>query len=182
MKITKMRIKGKKLSQETLDKVAQELSTTFEKHGFITQVSVINQTTLNIGLGSWSCFKVNTDLVGYNAVVPCYNSYGHLSSRVGIKGYKLTTVPTWDQRVEFNNLINACLDKHNISASIKSGGVFTVRKGMESYNERDWVNAIDYNEYHLNRVVKLTQELVEQGRINLKKHKGTKCQRLVKQL
>jgi hypothetical protein len=50
---------------------------------------------------------------------------------------KLTNVPTWEQRVEFNDIVNAVLNKFKVSANVKSGD-YTVRKDTISMTENDW--------------------------------------------
>ena len=56
---------------------------------------------------------------------------------VSQSGDRLTNLPTWDQRVEFNNIVNAVLNKFRVSANVKSG-FYTIRKGFECMTEYDW--------------------------------------------
>ena len=50
-----------------------------------------------------------------------------------------TNVPTWNQRVTYNNVVNQVLTFFNVSANVKSGD-YTVRHGLEAMTERDWYN------------------------------------------
>lgn len=124
MKITRMNIKGKKLSSTMAD-VVFELKKRFSKAGFITGVSVVNSQSIKIGLHMRS-FSLDVTKHDRNLQV---NPYGK----------RLTNLPTWDQRVEFNNIVNSVLNKFKVSANVKSGP-YTIREGLDSFNEDDWHN------------------------------------------
>lgn len=98
------------------------------KAGFITDASKLNGSSIKIGL-HMSCFRINTTKLGYNARISDYVK--------SPKGYKRTDVPTWDQRVEFNNLINEIFDLYGLIANIRSGD-FIIRNKSESKTENDW--------------------------------------------
>jgi hypothetical protein len=133
MRITKIKdFDGSKIGSDGLEVLQLALTNVFKDAGFITEVSIVNSSSIKIGL--WMrCFSVDVQKHGYNAIV-YKNNFMNLK-----KGYKRTTVPTWDQRVEFNNILNKVLDSHHVSANIKSGP-FTIRKGTESMTENDWMH------------------------------------------
>lgn len=125
MKITKIRTKqNEKPSMDVLNSVKTDLNLAFKKAGFITDVYIINNVSMKIGLHMRS---FSLDLTKHDRNLQCNP---HLNP-------KLTNLPTWDQRVIFNNLINKVFNKYKLSANIKSGP-FTIRKGFESMNENDW--------------------------------------------
>lgn len=131
MKATSIRNnKNEVISTELALKIERELSSRFEKKGFITKVEVLTRTTIKIGLHMCS-FRIDTHKLGSNARVG--SNYANTK-----KGYVRTSVPTWQQRVEFNNIINNVFDKYKLNASIKSGP-FTVRdKKLGRYTEVNW--------------------------------------------
>lgn len=130
MKVTKMRIKGELLGGLRMHSVMSELKRRFAKAGFVTGVSVQNHSSIHIGMHMRS-FKIDTTKHDRN-----------LRHSPG-SNPKLTDVPTWDQRVEFNNIVNAVLNKFKVSANIKSGP-FTIRSGTEAMREGDWLNQKPY--------------------------------------
>lgn len=126
MKITRMRIKGQKLGGLRMANVVFELKRRLNKAGFLTGINVASDSGLKIGLHMCS-FRIDTTKHDRNLR---FNP--HLGSR-------LTTTPTWDQRVEFNDIINAVLTKFKVSANIKSGP-FTIRQGVVAFTESEWQN------------------------------------------
>ncbi len=72
---------------------------------------------LKIGLHMCS-FRINPEVHGYNGRIDRYSKT--------VAGYKRTAVPTWNQREDFNHLINEVFDTWKLSAVIKSGP-YTVR-------------------------------------------------------
>lgn len=108
MKITRMKLKQN--DSKTLYNLSYKLETLLSKKGFITHVGLEEGT---IGLHMRS-FKIDTKKLGYNAKI----SYMTSNPK---KGYKRTDVPLWEQREEFNHIVNAFFDKHNITAKIVSG-------------------------------------------------------------
>lgn len=101
-----------------------ELKRRFNKAGFLTGVDVASDSGLKIGLHMCS-FRIDTKKHDRNL-----RHNPHLGS-------KLTTTPTWDQRVEFNDIVNAVLNKFKVSANVKSGP-FTIRVGETARTEWDW--------------------------------------------
>jgi hypothetical protein len=126
MKITKMRINGKVLTAVQMAMIQNELAVEIYKAGFLTSISKVNASHLRLGLHMCS-FKVDTTIHGHNV--------RHNPSL----GQRRTSTPTWAQRVEYNNIVNAVLDSFNVSANVKSGP-FTIRQGNEAMNQSDWLN------------------------------------------
>lgn len=124
MRITKMRIKGEVPSTEVTFEIERTLRNRLAKAGYITNVNALTRTALKIGLHMRS-FKL--DLTKHDRNLR-HNPY--LPS-------KLTDTPTWDQRVEFNDIVNAVLNKFKVSARVVSGP-FTIRDGVKCMNENDW--------------------------------------------
>lgn len=124
MRVTKMRVDGKKLGGLKMANLIFELKFRFEKAGFITGVGVTSDSGLKIGLRQ-SSFKIDIEKHDRNL------RYSPHSNR------KLTSQPTWDQRVKFNDIINGVFNKFKVSANIKSGP-FTIRQGTKSFFECDW--------------------------------------------
>lgn len=125
MKITNIRISKAKPTSVQLVSIVVELRKRFAKAGFETGVEQLTSTSISIGLHMRS-FQL--DLSKHDR-----NLY---RSRCGDK---LTNLPTWDQRVEFNDIVNAVLSKAKASATVRSGP-FTIRKGFHEYTESDWHN------------------------------------------
>lgn len=124
MKLTRMNIKGEKLGA-LLETIKAQLEFEFNRKGFITDVYVVNSQSIKIGL--WMrTFKLDTLKHDRNLQVNPYQS-------------KLTSLPNWDQRVTFNNIVNKVLNKWKVSATIKSGP-YTIRTGMECFHEYDWTD------------------------------------------
>lgn len=122
MKITRMNIKGEKLGA-LLETIKAQLDFEFNLKGFITDVYVVNSQSIKIGL--WmKTFKLDTLKHDRNLQVNPYQK-------------KLTTLPTWDQCVIFNNVVNKVLNKFKVSANVKSGP-FTIREGKTCHTEYEW--------------------------------------------
>ena len=119
---------GKKMKSSELEALVQTLLAKLEIAGFLTEGSVINSSSIKIGMRMKS-FVINVQKLGYNAR---YNPYGKSK-----KGYSRTSTPTWDQRVQFNDMVNQVLNDLNISANVTSGP-FTIRKGLDNFDESDW--------------------------------------------
>jgi hypothetical protein len=103
------------VSESILEAVCAEIVSLTAKVGFITGARVVSKGGISIGIHSRQ-FRINTAKLGYNARL-CGDSP---------KGYKRVDVPTWDQRVEFNGIVNKVFDRFKLSASIISGN-YTVR-------------------------------------------------------
>lgn len=123
MRITKMRIKGEKPQSIVMTDILHDIKRRLAKEGFITGVEVASNTSLKIGLWMKS-FILDTKIWDRNLQCNPYQQ-------------KLTTIPNWDQRVTFNNIINSVLNKYKVSANVKSGP-YTIRRGTECMNEHDW--------------------------------------------
>jgi len=172
MLLTKMRIEGKKPTQDQMNGIIKHLQDAFNEKGYITEVTQNNGTSIKISQGG-RCFSVDTAQLGYNAQVPTYNRYGFQVGRTAIAGYVRTNLPTWDQRVHFNNIINGALDVENVSCNIKSGP-FTIREGLESMTECDWEDQIPSYasyDYVVNRIVTLDDDMIQDGKERLKEHR-----------
>ena len=81
---------------------------------------------LRIGI-HMGCFRIDREKLGSNARID--RNY-----QKTISGYQCTNVPTWDQRVQFNDAVNEIFDRFQISATITSGP-YRIRKGMEGTKE-----------------------------------------------
>ena len=137
MRVTGIRDKnGKKLEPWELDIICQRLTRHLEEIGFITEAEPVNGTSIHIGLRMRS-FKINTAHLGYNGRFGAYVK--------SVKGYKRTDVPTWDQRVSFNNLVNKVFDRAKLTAKIVSGQFLIRDKERGAYNEWHWKDQVPNN-------------------------------------
>ena len=143
MKATGIRYKNKqglsKPSERILEDLCEKILWAMERKGFITNAAVLNSTSIKIGL-HMSSFRVNTTKLGHNA-----RTNQFIKSP---KGYKRTDVPTWDQRVEFNDIVNDLFDSYSLQATIKSG-CYTVRSRQGRRSEHDWHHETPMS-YHFN--------------------------------
>lgn len=131
MRITSIRDvrTNKKLSERDLHNLASFLEERLAGKGFITESAVINSSRIDLTLGGRS-FKVDTTRLGYNAQ---YNP--NLNYKAG---YRKTDVPTWDQRVSYNNTVNSVLNMFGISSKVTSGN-YLIRHGEKSFTNSDWL-------------------------------------------
>jgi len=173
MNITYMRINGKKPALFQLESIMSDLRAEFIKQGFETEVNAKNSTAIKIG-GGGKCFTVNVEQLGHNASVGFSNHAGYFLDNTGIKGYKRTSIPTWAQRVEFNNIINKILDAYEVTANIKSGPYTIRHKDFGGYSEGDWYDQTPYESYSyaIDRIVELTPEMISEGKEKLKEHRA----------
>jgi hypothetical protein len=131
MRATKIRLKdGSKPSQWTLEQVQSIIDAKMGKMGFITEVYILNSTSIKVGLHMCS-FRINTNMRGYNA------DTGHSGKRCKA-GYKKTSIPTWEERVMFNDIVNDAFDTMGLNCNIKSGSFIVRDFDTGRYNERDW--------------------------------------------
>lgn len=121
MKITKIKTLNK--SQIDLRIVAEMLEIQLNKVGFIVNSYVINSSRIDLKLHGRS-FSIDTTVYGHNT-----------SYCLGNK--KRTNVPSWEQRVCFNYIVNMVMDFYGLSANIKSGA-YTIRIGTKGFVETDW--------------------------------------------
>lgn len=128
MKITSMRIKSKKPTPQQMRDIMLTFELRFNRAGFVTGVNQLTSTSIKLGLHMRS-FKLDLSKHDRNL-----RHNPHLPS-------KLDNSPTWDQRVEFNDIVNAVLNKFRVSANVKSGP-FTVRVGRNARTEWDWQHEI----------------------------------------
>lgn len=172
MKVTYMRIQGKKPTPEQLSFIIADLTREFNDAGFITSVDATSSTGLNIGLGG-KCFTVDTGKLGYNALTGFYTMYGGFIDRGGIKGYTRTAIPTWDQRVKFNDILNKILDAYEVTCNIKSGPFIIRDRENGGYSEDDWESQVPDGQwsYCVDRIVELTPDMVAEGKERLKEHR-----------
>jgi hypothetical protein len=132
MRATNIRNKdGSKLTESELETLCQVIVSQAAKAGFITGSSVLSGGAIKIGL-HMSSFRVDTAKLGHNARI---NDY--LKS---LKGYKRTNVPTWDQRVEFNDLVNAIFNRWKLTARIVSGKFEVRSKADGARTESNWTD------------------------------------------
>jgi hypothetical protein len=136
MKLTKIRnIDGTKLEQSELITIGQSLVAKLAKAGFITEYEVKGATSMKLGLHRRS-FKINVAQLGYNAVIGI-----HVKSK---KGYKRTHTPTWEQREEYNHIVNAVLDKFQVCCNIKSGPYIVRNYDTGAVKEWECVNYMGF--------------------------------------
>lgn len=123
---------GQKLTTAQLEELSQRLQRQLKRNHFITHCSPIGQSGVKIGLNG-KCFTIDVKALGYNG-----RFLQSWQRKIDGVDYKLTNLPTWEERVMFNDIVNDVFDAMKISAAIKSG-VFVVRdyvKGRRS--ESDW--------------------------------------------
>ena len=123
MKITKMRFKKGIPSTDLILDIERDLKQRFAKIGFVTNVNTQTRTSIRIGLHMRS---FSLDLAKWDRNLQC-NPHAA----------KLTNLPTWDQRVLFNNIVNSVLNKYKVSANVKSGP-YIIRQGRDAMTESDW--------------------------------------------
>lgn len=132
MRITSLRTKsGKKLTALQIQHLVVKLANKIKKSGFITGVDSVNSSSIRIGLHMKS-FTVDVSKLGYNARIDGY------SAKRSKKGYVRTNIPTWEQREQFNHIVNDVLDSLKFSAHIVSGQYLIRNKshGRVDYWER----------------------------------------------
>lgn len=122
MQVTSIRKRGKKLDQFELIELAIKIQKAFDRAGFRTHVRAVGLSGIHISENS-KCFTIDPNIHARNA------KYLRYRTEVGLS-WKRTLLPTWQQRVQFNNILNQILDKANITASIRSG-IFTIRSVRE---------------------------------------------------
>lgn len=165
MKLTCIRTQtGDKPVDDQISAVENELNNAFSASGFITDV---NLSFGKIGLHMRS-FRINTDTLGHNARTSPWGRE--------IAGWKKTDVPTWDQRVEFNDIINNVFDRFGWSANIKSGTFHIRSKKIGAFNESDW-NDQDRGGFYGNSgpdVFPLTEDMIADAKDAHKAHRKAK--------
>jgi hypothetical protein len=124
---------GGKPTERFLDDLCEIIVSETAKAGFITGSHRLTGTAIKIGM-HMSSFRINTAKLGYNARVGRTSAYGWHGIQCS-KGYKRTNVPTWEQREEFNHLVNDIFDRFGLVATIVSGN-YTVR--TRSGRVDDW--------------------------------------------
>ncbi len=131
MKVTRIRTKKNELpSTDQLLKLEKRLNKAFQKAGFITKVTLgDSRSNMKIGLHMAS-FKVDVNKIGHNAMVGKYKK--------SPKGYVRTNTPTWEQRVEFNDIVNDCFNKSKLSARITSGKFLVRDLKQGAMDEQHW--------------------------------------------
>jgi hypothetical protein len=149
MQVTRIRTKaGKFLTDKQYDRLVKEILSKTKRAGFETDcarltkriwgtdkkgyrkvIETLPLKSISIGMG-FSCFRIIPKIHEYNGRM------GHYIDSP--KGYTRTTVPTWDQRVEFNDLINDIFDAWKLSARIKSGPYLVRSRQTGRRDESDW--------------------------------------------
>lgn len=164
MKISKLRHakSGEKVSLGDRASICKQLEREFDKTGFVTSVA---DDLTSIGL-HMKCFTVDVYKLGYNARVNNgVNGMGQILNYMGPVGFKRTSLPTWGQRVEFNQIIQRVLKKNKVTATVKSGP-FVICKDGHNYTEGDWLNEAESTVYGHNQmsiIQPLTKEMMVQA-------------------
>jgi hypothetical protein len=171
MKVTYLRNEsGNKLNHTEMNMIIERLDYKFNEAGFLTSVYQLNGTSLNISQGG-KCFSVDVSKLGHNARLPYVtNQYGTYCGIKYIRGYKKTSLPTWDQRVRFNNILNEVLDFYKVTCNIKSGPFVIRDRKNGSMHECDW----SYLEYTQDHIVELDDDLINEGDELYKAHQKEK--------
>lgn len=145
MKITSMRAAhGMHLSCGKFASLMNSIECMMNKAGFLTEVSQLTKSSIKVGM-RMKCFTIDTNKHGYNAR---FGTYVQTKT-----GYRRTNIPTWKQRVAFNNILNDILDNFGVSCNIKSG-MFTIRDKNGRKNEQYWIDQLpdwmgsDGQQYH----------------------------------
>lgn len=129
MKITRMKLKND--DEWSLNELSHKLKFKLLAKGYITEVDLNNG---KIGMHMRS-FKIDTKKLGYNAKI------NYMASNPKA-GYKRTDVPLWEQREEFNHIVNDFFDKHKITANIISGKYLIRDHATGRVNEWECVNYV----------------------------------------
>lgn len=180
MKVTKIRdLKGNKVNEFLVVDVANYIQSEIDKAGFISHASATGPTSMHIGIHMGS-FRIDPNMLGYNARL---NNNWQKSP----KGYKRTSVPTWEQRVEFNHIINNAFDKFKLKARIMSGEYLvrsfeTGRKNswstLEPYyapeieTETDARKYCNSDELELQHAIKVAEERKQKAKLRRQKIKA----------
>ena len=143
MRVTNIRIQGVKATQAQTDRIVKAISKQLKAAGFITNVRSFSATSITLGLHMKS-FVIDTDKLGYNARM--HGGYNGLGMQLSLSGtlasFKRTSLPTWDQRVKFNDIVNDALDAANATARVVSGP-FIVRDVKQGrYDEQAWLGMV----------------------------------------
>ena len=138
MKITKIRIDGKKPTTEQLTRIVDQLRNETKAAHFITNVNIVNSSRIDLVLRR-EHFKIDVLELGYNTLVR-------------FDGKKIrTNKPSHNQRKEYNNIVNKVLDDNNVAAVVRSGPVM-VREYGYTYTNLDWDSNDDV--YNLSASIK----------------------------
>lgn len=116
MKATFIKQNNKRPTQEVLNKLVKTIESKALRLGFRTFARVESLSGIHIGHHR-DTFSILPEALGHNVRYP-YQPDG--------LPWKRTRKPTWDQRVQFNNLINDIFDELKLTARIVSG-TFIVR-------------------------------------------------------
>jgi len=149
MKITWLRDEtGKKIDTTRADNLGAQLINQLAAAGFITD----NIGLQKIGMHN-KCFVVDTNILGYNKSVGRWNN--------SVVGFTRTNIPTWEQRVQFNNIINKFFDDNGLTAKIISGD-FLIRC-HKTGAKTDW-SVQRYDSYRYNEISTLTPYDIERAK------------------
>ena len=120
MEIVGMRKKdGKKPTFGETYEIAREIEGMLWRIGFLSEVCAENSTKIRI-----SNVRIRKDVWGYN-----------ISPYTGRRGVYLG----YYQWGLVNHLVNCVLDKHGLSANVRSlKGLFVIREGFEKYGFKEW--------------------------------------------
>ena len=172
MKITKLRhMKSKEqVSSNKRKNLANQLRRKLKQAGYVTD---IDENFTKIGLRG-KCFTVDTEKLGYNARVHNgVNGLGEILNYMGEVGFKRTSTPTWDQRVEFNYIVQLVLKKNKVTATIKSGPFIIMQDGRD-FTEKDWEYIAEetiYGQSQRSIIQPLTQEMITHAK-NIRKQQA----------
>lgn len=127
----------RKLSNHELSNLIYSIEKFMGKIGFKVKGEIRNSQSIKLTYNKKQ-FEIDPIVLGYN-------------TRYSFGTKKLTRVPSWDQRVKFNEELNSILDINDISCKVISGP-FLIREGTTSYKETDWYNQMpDYMVENENR-------------------------------
>lgn len=128
-------------TERFLEEFCESIVFKLRNNGFITEASLVNSSSIKIGL-HMSSFRVDTAKLGHNARVGRQTHLCAYFKSDSPKGYKRTDVPTWEQRVQFNDIVNDMFDAYGLMATIRSGAyVVRTRDGRRA--EWDWAHEGD---------------------------------------
>jgi hypothetical protein len=134
MRATYIRNRDKsKLTKSELETLCSYIVAKAAKAGFETEAGLLSGGAIKIGMHMCS-FRIITSKLGHNARTDRFNK--------SPKGYKRTNVPTWEQREDFNHLVNDAFDKYKLTANIKSGPyIVRTKEGREDswYPQSGWI-------------------------------------------
>lgn len=119
MRFTDIRRNKRKLTKSSLNRLARCLQSQVQNEGFVAWSRVVNSSRIDLS-NSGCSFTINLNKLPYNArwtkwTIEAFKE-GHLK-----KPFIRTTTPTWEQRKDYNHLVNILLDRLKITCRVVSG-------------------------------------------------------------